>query len=109
MAVNIIKNQLLVFFIKIDSYNCKCKTCNKVYKTPNGGIGNLRTHYLAHLKDPSDKVVLGKRKLQTILLPALPTTETFDTDPHEPQTVAIVSVSICTIPMHKMYFMHLLV
>jgi hypothetical protein len=109
MAVNITKNQLLVFFIKIDSYNYKCKTCNKVYKTPNGGIGNLRTHYLTHLKDPSDKVVLGKRKLQTILLPTLPNTETFETDPDEPQTVAIISVSICTIPMHKMYFMHLLV
>lgn len=109
MAVNITKNQLLVFFTKIDSYNYKCKTCNKVYKTPNGGIGNLRTHYSTHLKDPSDKVVSGKRKLQTVLLPMLPNTEVFETDPDELQTVAIVSVSIFSIPMYKMYFMHLLV
>ncbi|KAF0702678.1 zinc finger BED domain-containing protein 4-like [Aphis craccivora] len=77
MSVNITKNPLLVFFIKIDSYNYKFKTCNKVYKTPNGGIGHFRTYYLTHLKDPSDKVVLSKRKLQIILLPALPNTETF--------------------------------
>jgi hypothetical protein len=54
-------------------------------------------------------VVLGKRKLQTVLSPALPNTEVFETDPDEPQTVAIVSVSIFNIPMYKMYFMHLLV
>jgi len=47
-------------------HNYICKKCNKPYKTPNGRIGNLKTHYAKHLQDVSDKVVSGKRKSETV-------------------------------------------
>ncbi|CAI6355620.1 unnamed protein product [Macrosiphum euphorbiae] len=67
MSNDISKAQLLVCFKKINAYNYICKKFNKPYKTPNGGIGNLKTHYATHLQDVSDKVVPGKRKSQTVL------------------------------------------
>lgn len=44
MSESISKNQLLVLYTKIDAYHYKCKTCNKTYKTSNGGIGNLKMY-----------------------------------------------------------------
>jgi len=64
MSVNLTKQELLVYFNKIDQYNYLCKKCNKPYKTPNGGIGNLKTHLATHAKD---KEVPGKIITQTIL------------------------------------------
>lgn len=84
------KSQLLFHFTKIDSYNYKCKTCNRTYKTPNGGIGNMKVHFATHLKNSSYKVVLGKRKLQTGLLPFVIYAEV--DNPDECQTVHIVSI-----------------
>lgn len=67
MSVNLTKEELLVYFTKIDKYNYKCKTCNKVYKTPNGGTGNLKTHFSTHLKAPKDKIFPGKRISQSLI------------------------------------------
>jgi len=65
MSVNLTKQELLVYFIKIDKYNYICKKCNNSYKTPNGGICNLRTHLSTHAKVPKDKVLPGKIISQT--------------------------------------------
>jgi hypothetical protein len=66
MSLTISKTQLLFYFTKIDAYSYKCKTGNKIYKTSNRGIGNLKTHYATHLKNSLDKIVPGKRKSQTV-------------------------------------------
>lgn len=89
MSNDISKAQLLVYFKKINAYNYICKKCNKPYKTPNGGIGNLKAHYATHLQDVSDKVVPGKRKSQTVL-----PCDTDVVNADEPQTIDVVSVSI---------------
>lgn len=60
------KNQLLLHFSKIDQLNYKCNLCNKIYKTPNGGVGNLKAHYATHARIND---VAGKRKRQTLLAP----------------------------------------
>lgn len=65
----ITKNQLLNSFIKINQFNYKCKTCHKTYKTPNGGVGNLKSHFITHLKAPKDKAIPGKINSQLYLLP----------------------------------------
>jgi len=86
MSVNLSKNQILNYFTKINAYSYKCKMCNITYETPNGGIGNLKTHYATHLKDPLDKVVPGKRKSQTVLPSASFNINSTEVDiPDEPQ------------------------
>lgn len=64
MSANLTKQELLVYFNKIDQYSYVCKKCNKPYKTPNGGIGYLKTHLATHAKD---REVPGKIISQTIL------------------------------------------
>lgn len=61
------KNQLLLHFSKIDQLNYKCNICNKIYKTPNGGVGNLKAHYATHSRINYD--LTGKRKRQILLTP----------------------------------------
>jgi len=58
------KNQLLINFSKIDQVSYKCNLCSKTYKTPNGGVGNLRVHYATHTRVNN---VSGKR--QTLITP----------------------------------------
>lgn len=95
MSVQLSKSQLINYFTKIDSYNYKCKTCGKTYKTPNGGISNLRTHYAIHINNAVDKVIPGKRKTQTVLLPFNAEPDSIDLDnPDEPQTRDTVSIFI---------------
>jgi len=70
------KNQLLINFSKIDQVSYKCNLCSKIYKTPNGGVGNLRVHYATHTRVND---VSGKRKRQMLITP-LPNDDEQDPD-----------------------------
>lgn len=64
------KTVLLKFFTKKDQFNYKCNICGNNYKTPNGGVGNLRKHYENHLREPRDDQTKNKKqKIQSVLLP----------------------------------------
>ncbi|CAI6366215.1 unnamed protein product [Macrosiphum euphorbiae] len=61
---------LLKYFTKIDQFNYTCKKCGKDYKTPNGGVGNLRKHYEIHSIEPQDDVNPNKKaKMQSVIAP----------------------------------------
>ncbi|KAE9542349.1 hypothetical protein AGLY_003476 [Aphis glycines] len=62
------KNQLLLYFSNIDQLNYKCNTCNKIYKTPNGGKTNqpqknndtvvdAEPHYKNNVGGPKAKII----------------------------------------------------
>jgi len=64
------KTVLLKFFTKKDQFNYKCNICGNNYKTPNGGVGNLRKHYENHLREPRDDQTQNKKqKIQSVLVP----------------------------------------
>lgn len=56
-------SRILQYFTKINQYMYKCNICTKVYKTPNGGVQNLKSHLITEGKKGRDK----KRKLQKTL------------------------------------------
>lgn len=87
---SISKSQLLICFTKIDSHNYKCKRCQKTLKTPNGGINNLRSHCLTHIKASKDVFEPDKKKLQTILAPTAIENDMITDDP-ESNEFSIVS------------------
>ena len=64
MSDSLPKSRLLQYFKKIDRYNYQCRKCGKTYKTPNGGVGNLRAHYFTHVK-ASKHIQTPENKLQT--------------------------------------------
>ncbi|KAL4091698.1 hypothetical protein QTP88_026349 [Uroleucon formosanum] len=55
--------------------------CNKIYKTPNGGVGDLKAHYATHSRINDD--LTGKRKRQILLTPLQS-----DDDPDNPVKVS---------------------
>jgi len=58
--------RVLQYFTKLSQYMYKCNICTKTYKTPNGGVQNLRSHLITEAKkgrDTNEK----KRKLQPTL------------------------------------------
>lgn len=81
------KNQLLLHFSKIDQLNYKCNLCNKIYKTSNGGVGNLKAHYATHSRINND--VTGKRKRQILLTPLQS-----DDDPDNPLKILDKSATV---------------
>lgn len=43
-------SRILQYFTKVSQYLYKCNICTKVYKTPNGGVQNLRSHFITEGK-----------------------------------------------------------